>query len=82
VPELLHHLAQAWVLCTSCLAVYFVARTEPNLNRWGYVFGLASEPGWMYASWVADQWGTFLLTIWWSYYWGVGAWRRFKKDEA
>lgn len=75
-----HDFAQAWVFVTSALAVYCVARTD-RWHRWGYVFGLASEPGWFYAAWIADQWGTLLLAMWWSYSWGMGAWRRFYVAE-
>lgn len=71
-----HNAAQLWVLLTSSAAVYCVARTD-KWHRWGYVFGLLSEPGWFYAAWIAQQWGTLLLTIWWSYSWCTGAWRRF-----
>ena len=73
----MHDIAQAYVLITSALAVYCVARTD-KWNKWGYVFGLASEPAWMYSAYIADQWGTMLLAVWWSYSWAMGAYRRFK----
>lgn len=71
-----HNLAQAWVLITSSLAVFLVARTD-KWHRWGYVFGLLSEPGWFAAALMAEQWGTVLLAVWWTYSWGLGAYRRF-----
>lgn len=81
--ELLHHFAQAWMVVTSCLCVYWVARTD-RWHRWGFVAGLASEPAYLYMAVTAKpfQWGIFLLTLWWTWYWGVGAWRRFGKTNA
>jgi len=81
MSEFLHHFAQAWVLVTSMLAVWAVARTD-EWHKWGFVFGLASEPGFLYASWTSGQWGILLLTAWWTWYWGVGAYRRFRKNET
>lgn len=79
----MHNLAQAWVLVTSSAAVTMVARTD-SWHRWGYVMGFASEPGWLYSATMASpiQWAVVLLTVWWAYYWGIGAWRRFRKSET
>jgi len=76
----LHDAVQAWILVTSMAAIWCVARTD-SWHRWGYVFGLASEPGWFYAAWQSGQWGTLLLCAWWSWSWGVGAWRRFGRKQ-
>ena len=69
----LDHLAQLVILVPSMAAVWAVARTD-HWQRWGYVFGLLSEPGFLYSSVSTGQWGIILLTAWWTYYWGVGAW--------
>lgn len=79
----LHHFAQAWMLLFSCLSVYCVARQD-RWHRWGFVFGLTSEPAYIYVSIATDpvQWGILLLTLWWTWQWGVGGWRRFRKNET
>jgi hypothetical protein len=81
VSEWFDHANQLWLLVTSMAAVWCVARAD-RWHRWGFVAGLASEPSYLYTSWVSGQWGIFLLTLWWTWYWGVGAWRRFGKDAA
>ena len=73
---MMHHAAQAYILVLSLAAIMLVARTDP-VSRWGFVAGLASEPGWLYAAWESGQWGVMLLSIWWGGWWAVGAWRRF-----
>lgn len=74
---------QAYVVVTSMAAVWAVARTD-RWHRWGYVAGVASEPAWLYIAITANpvQWGILLLTVWWTWYWTVGAWRRFGKNAA
>lgn len=71
-----HDFVQAYVLVCSGLAVWLVARTD-RWQRWGYVFGLLSEPGWLYSAWKAGQWGVVMLVAWYAYSWATGALRRF-----
>lgn len=78
---MIHDLIQLWILITSALAIYFVARTD-KASRWGFIFGLLSEPGWIYAALTADQWGVTFICAFWTYYWGVGAWRRFRTKRG
>lgn len=71
-----HNAIQAYVFVFSALAVYCTARVD-RWHRWGFVFGLASEPAWFYFAWLTDSWGILALTVWWSWSWAQGAWRRF-----
>lgn len=72
----LHNAMQLYVFVFSMMAVWCVARTD-RWHRWGYVFGLLSEPAWAYFAWTTDSWGIMLLTAWWSWSWSVGIVRRF-----
>lgn len=76
----IHNAMQAYVFATSMMAVWCVARTD-RWHRWGYIAGLMSEPAWFYFAWITQSWGILLLTVWWSWSWGVGAWRRFGKQN-
>jgi len=31
--------------------------------RWACVFGIVTQPFWMYATWQANQWGIFALSF-------------------
>ncbi|WP_404302190.1 hypothetical protein [Alicycliphilus denitrificans] len=44
---------------------------NPGLRRWACIFGLLGQPFWFYASWQADQWGIFAVSIVY-----LGAWLR------
>lgn len=45
----------------SLLAVFFL--TGKKNQRWGNVFGLLSQPFWLYATYKAGQWGMFALSF-------------------
>ena len=55
-------LAQVWIIVFGCSAIWFVGAREPY-RRWGYVLGLISQPAWLYASVVSEQWGVFLVSV-------------------
>jgi hypothetical protein len=45
------------------LAIWLSQSPHPRTQRWGPVIGLVSQPAWFYASYLAEQWGIFLLSI-------------------
>jgi len=64
-------LIQLWILLFGGLAVWFVGRLE-SWKRWGYIFGLISQPAFLYSLYINWQWGMFLLSLWYTYCWGQG----------
>jgi hypothetical protein len=63
---------QGLIVVLSALAVWLVNQPRQDLARWGPVVGLASQPAWLYATWQAEQWGMFALSLFYGYAWGVG----------
>lgn len=59
------------------IAIILVARK----NKWGFVFGLASQPFWLLTSYINKQWGVFLLSIIYVFSWGYGLYEWFFKDK-
>ena len=53
------------------LAIYLVGRKD-KYKRYGYISGLLSQPFWLYSAFVNQQWGIFVLSIWYTYSWGNG----------
>lgn len=41
----------------------------------GAISGLLSQPAFAYFSWKARTWAMGLLTVWWTGWWAVVAWR-------
>lgn len=47
---------QIWIMFFGCAAIWFVGRLE-KWKRWGYIFGLISQPAWFYTAYTHKQWG-------------------------
>ena len=48
-------------------------------NRWGWVFGLSSQPFWFITSYAHQQPGVFIITILYTYIWIKGCHEWFSK---
>lgn len=51
-------------------------------NKWGFVFGLASQPFWFYTSYINEQWGIFLLSFVYLGSWIYGIYYWFLVDQT
>lgn len=49
------------------------ARTESS-RRWACIFGMLGQPFWFYASWHAEQWGIFAVSVLYAFAWMKGLW--------
>ena len=76
----LNNLSQIWIMLFGCSAVWFVGRTE-HWKRWGYIFGLCSQPAWFYTTIVNEQYGITLLSFWYTYSWGQGVYNYWIKNK-
>tara|TARA_R110000868_G_scaffold411755_1_gene708921 strand:- start:32931 stop:33155 length:225 start_codon:yes stop_codon:yes gene_type:complete len=47
---------------------------DPNIRRqrWACIFGLFAQPFWMYATFIAEQWGIFALSFLYAWGWARG----------
>jgi len=43
-------------------------------RRWAPVFGMLGQPFWFYASWKAEQWGIFAVSVLYALAWMKGLW--------
>ena len=50
-------------------------------NKWGFVFGLLSQPFWLLTSFVNNQWGVFILSVVYVFTWSFGIYEWFFKDK-
>ena len=48
-------------------------------NKWGFVFGLASQPFWFITSFNNEQWGIFFLSMFYTGSWVYGIYQWFFK---
>lgn len=61
----------------SVTAIILVARK----NKWGWVFGLASQPFWFITSYMNQQWGVFFITIVYTFSWAYGIYEWFWRNK-
>jgi hypothetical protein len=63
---------QVWLTVFSLMAVYLSQDHRWWRRRWACVFGLVSQPAWFYASWTSEQWGIFVIAIFYTAAWARG----------
>ena len=50
-------------------------------NKWGFVFGLLSQPFWFITAFINEQWGVFLVSIVFTFSWAYGIYEWFYKKK-
>ena len=68
---MLEIIVQVAIAVLSATAIWLVGRLE-KWKRWGYIVGLFSQPFWFYSTITTEQWGIFVLAIWYTYCWTQG----------
>lgn len=71
---------QIFIFLFGASGIWFVSRTE-KWKRWGYILGMLGQPFWFYSAWETQQWGIFLLTIFYCYSWSQGIWNYWIKPK-
>jgi len=69
--------AQAGIFTFGVLGIILVARK----NKWGFVFGLLSQPFWFITSIQNGQWGIVAVSIIYTFSWAYGVYNWFWKNE-
>ena len=70
-------ISQVVIFFFGVTAVFLVARK----NKWGFVFGLLSQPFWFITSYINEQWGIFFVSILYFFTWIYGVYEWFYKDK-
>lgn len=76
--ETLDLICQIGIAFFGIIAIILVARK----NKWGFVFGLISQPFWLISSFINKQWGIFILSIVYAATWIYGVYNWFYRDSV
>lgn len=68
-------ISQIFIACFGITSSFLVA----NKNKWGFVFGLCSQPFWIYTTIAHKQYGMIILTVIYTFNWAYGCYKWFKK---
>lgn len=64
-------ISQCWIIFFGISSIWLVGRLE-HWKRWGYILGLIGQPAWFYTTVKYEQWGIFILAIFYTYAWIQG----------
>lgn len=64
-------LIQILIVLFSCTAIWLITTNKPY-GKWGYVIGFLGQPLWLYSSYTTNQWGIFVLSLFYMFTWGRG----------
>jgi hypothetical protein len=67
-------LCQVGIMLLGCPAVVLIGYRE-KWARWGFLLGLSSQPFWIYESITHKQWGILIVTILYTWAWGLGVYK-------
>ena len=71
---------QIMIALTGLIAVGLSQQGNLELKRYACFFGLAGQPFWFYATLQAEQFGIFVLSLFYTYAWGMGLYNNWIKD--
>lgn len=71
---------QILLMVLSLIAVALTQTPYP-FHKWAPVFGLASQPFWLYSTYEAGVWGIFILSVIYTLIWFYGCWKHWIKKE-
>lgn len=63
---------QLGIAVFSLIAVSCTISRSGAVRRWGPIFGLVSQPFWLYATWSAGQWGMLAVSAVYTVVWCRG----------
>jgi len=55
---------QLIIVLSGAITIAFLSTKQIQIRRWGFIIGLLFQPFWLYANYTAQQWGMFILSIW------------------
>ncbi|HME87040.1 MAG TPA: nicotinamide mononucleotide transporter [Candidatus Nanoarchaeia archaeon] len=70
-------ISQVFLFIFGVFAIVLLARD----NRWGFVFGLLSNPFYYITAYLNDQWGLFLVNIAYTFSWAYGCYTHFYQKK-
>lgn len=63
---------QIFIALTGIIAIWITQQKNDNLKKYACLFGIAGQPFWFYSAFSNEQWGIFILCIFYTYSWVLG----------
>ena len=75
-------ISQVIIACTGMVAIYLTQQSNDNLKKYAPILGLVGQPFWYYTTLTNVQYGIFLLTLGYTYLWGMGLYNSWFKENS
>jgi hypothetical protein len=63
---------QVVIAFTGVIAIFLTQQKNESIKKYGCLFGLAGQPFWFYSAYTSEQWGIFVLCLFYTYAWCLG----------
>jgi hypothetical protein len=63
---------QIAIAFTGVVAIFLTQQKNEKIKKYGCLFGLAGQPFWFYSAYLSEQWGIFVLVMFYTYAWCLG----------
>jgi len=63
---------QIIIAFTGVVAIWLSQDKRDNFRKYACLFGMAGQPFWFYSAYIAQQWGIFILCIFYTWAWFKG----------
>lgn len=71
---------QTLLALTGVIAIFITQQSNEKIKKYAPIFGLLGQPLWYYTTIANDQYGIFVLSLGYTYLWGLGLYNSwFKK---
>lgn len=72
---------QFFIFTLSMAAIFCSQNSSEKIRKYACLFGIASQPFWLYETWYTNQTGMFLLAIVYTFIWLMGFYNFWIKRE-
>lgn len=73
---------QIAIAFTGVVTIWLSQDARSSWRKWACIFGILGQPFWFYSSYVAQQWGIFILAFFYTYSWIKGVYNFWIKRDA
>lgn len=75
-------ISQLMIAFSGMVAIYLTQQGNLSLKKYAPILGLIGQPFWYYTTLMNEQYGIFVLTLGYTYLWGLGLYNSWFKGES